>query len=239
MKEVKESEIRCRKCGSTEIIKNGHNDSVTQQYHCQECQWYGILEPKVAYTQDRKEEIIRAYQERASMRGIERIFGVSRQTLAKWIKNTVEQLPAFADTLQPCQPDDVIEYDELWSFDQKKDNQSWLWAAICRRTRQIVGFALGERNFKPLVHLLLKMPLPYFLCRSVSDFWSDYRLLLHNNTCVPKQSGETAHIERWNNTLRQRLGRYVRKTLSFSKSAYWHELVTKLFITNYNLSLQS
>ena len=36
--------------------------------------------------------------------------------------------------------------------------------------------------------------------------------------CVGKETGETAHIERWNNTLRQRIGRYVRQTLSFSKS---------------------
>jgi hypothetical protein len=31
-----------------------------------------------------------------------------------------------------------------------------------------------------------------------------------------KYTGETAHVEHWNNTLRQRLARFVRKTLSFS-----------------------
>jgi len=35
---------------------------------------------------------------------------------------------------------------------------------------------------------------------------------------VGKDSGQTNHIERFNNTLRQRLGCLVRKTLSFSKS---------------------
>jgi insertion element IS1 protein InsB len=34
---------------------------------------------------------------------------------------------------------------------------------------------------------------------------------------VDKETGETAHIERFNNMIRQRLGRFVRKTLSFSK----------------------
>ena len=31
------------------------------------------------------------------------------------------------------------------------------------------------------------------------------------------------HIERWNNTLRQHLARFVRKTLSFSKYIHWHD----------------
>jgi len=39
------------------------------------------------------------------------------------------------------------------------------------------------------------------------------------HTAVGKETGETAHVERWNNTLRQRLARFVRMTLSFSKSA--------------------
>ena len=36
---------------------------------------------------------------------------------------------------------------------------------------------------------------------------------------------------------RQRLSRYVRKTLSFSKSLELHELVTRWFIVEYNQSL--
>jgi IS1 family transposase len=45
----------------------------------------------------------------------------------------------------------------------------------------------------------------------------------------------TMPMERWNNTLRQANARYVRKTLSFSKSDFYHELVTRLFIIRYNL----
>ncbi|MCP4424726.1 MAG: hypothetical protein GY803_09555, partial [Chloroflexi bacterium] len=46
--------------------------------------------------------------------------------------------------------------------------------------------------------------------------------------------GETAHVERWNNSLRQRLGRLVHRTLSFSKSDVYHEAALKLFIHEYN-----
>ncbi len=42
-------------------------------------------------------------------------------------------------------------------------------------------------------------------------------------------------MERWNNTLRHANARDVRKTLSFSQSDVYHELVTRLFIIRYNL----
>jgi IS1 family transposase len=42
-------------------------------------------------------------------------------------------------------------------------------------------------------------------------------------------------IERWFNTLRQRLARFVRKTLAFSKSDHFHEFVFRLFAHHYNL----
>ena len=77
----------CRKCQSENIIKNGHNASGNQQYHCKDCGAYGVLEPEPkGYSEEKKEEIIRAYHERGSMRGIERIFGVSRHTLARWLE---------------------------------------------------------------------------------------------------------------------------------------------------------
>jgi insertion element IS1 protein InsB len=51
---------------------------------------------------------------------------------------------------------------------------------------------------------------------------------------VSKDSGEINHIERSFNTLRQRLARFVRKTLSFSKSDRFHEFVFQLFVHHYN-----
>ncbi len=76
----------CRKCQSEAIVKNGANGSGSPQYHCKTCGAYGVLEPRQDYTEEEKEIIIKAYQERSSMRGIERTFGVCRQTLNAWLK---------------------------------------------------------------------------------------------------------------------------------------------------------
>jgi IS1 family transposase len=44
-------------------------------------------------------------------------------------------------------------------------------------------------------------------------------------TCYHCESeGQTSHVERWNNTSRQRLSRFVGKTLSFSNSEEMHEV---------------
>jgi insertion element IS1 protein InsB len=52
---------------------------------------------------------------------------------------------------------------------------------------------------------------------------------------VGKQSGQIAHQERWYLTLR--LARFVRKTLSFSKSEHNHTLVARWFIVEYTIEI--
>ena len=45
---------RCRRCGSVDIVKNGRNRYGNQQYHGKACGAYGVLEPKVRYTEAQK-----------------------------------------------------------------------------------------------------------------------------------------------------------------------------------------
>ena len=77
---------RCTNCKSENIVKNGKNAYGQQMYHCKNCGVYRTLNPKVRYTEEKKQEIIRTYQERASMRGIQRIYGTCRETLCRWLK---------------------------------------------------------------------------------------------------------------------------------------------------------
>jgi len=142
--------IVCRHCGSPNLSKYGIAPNGKQKYHCSTCGRQSRENPSSAgYSEERKAEILRAYQERSSLRGLERTFGVARQTVICWLKKAHE-LPPFKKTLLPPQPHDpssiTLECDELWSFVGKKANQSWVWFALCRKTRQIVAFALGDRS---------------------------------------------------------------------------------------------
>jgi len=91
---VKLMMYKCRNCESQNIIKNGHNASGSQQYYCKDCGKRSVLEPKRGYTEAQKEQILSAYAERSSMRGIQRTFGVSRPTLTSWLKKRRNQSEA-------------------------------------------------------------------------------------------------------------------------------------------------
>ena len=173
------------------------------------------------------------------MRGVGRILEISRQTFSQWLVDHIVKLPPFRTSVQPAQKEDILELDELWSFVGSKEQQRWLWVALCRRTRQVVAYVIGDRSQETCRQLWQRLPDEYRRCRSYSDFWLAYELLLSTGThqLVGKETGQTAHVERWNGHPRQRLARYVRKTLSFSKSDKFHHLVTKWFIFDYNLSL--
>lgn len=237
---AKQIVYQCRNCESQNIGKNGHNTSGSQQYFCKDCGKRGVLEPNRGYTEAQKEQILSACAERSRLRGIQRTFGVIRSTLAAWLKKD-ESNPKLEDTLLPAEPEDILEADELWSFVYERWNKRWLWTVMCRRTRQIVAFVLGDRSEATYRKLWQQIPQAYLACQSYSDFWETYQLVfpLQTHECVGKGSGQTNHMERWYTTLRQSCARFVRKTLSFSKSETMHEIVTRLFIVWHNRSLIS
>jgi len=151
------------------------------------------------------------------------------------------KLPPLRETLIAPDPYDdlstTLELDELWSFVLKKVNKIWIWIALCRKTRQVVARAIGDRSEKTCLELWNNVPDEYRQGRCFSDFWQAYRLVVPEDQLIQvgKETGETVHIERWNCTLRQRLARFVRETLSFSKSILMHSICLDLFLHRYNL----
>jgi IS1 family transposase len=130
----------------------------------------------------------------------------------------------------------VLELDELWSFVGRREDKAWVWLAMCRGTRQIVAAAVGGRGADTCEALWASIPEAFRSGHCYSDFWEAYAKVLppERHSAVGKESGETAHIERWNNTLRQRLARFTRKTLSFSKTLQMHRICLRRFIHRYN-----
>ena len=101
----------------------------------------------------------------------------------------------------------------------------------------MVAYALGDRSEVTCRNLWEALPAAYRCAHCYTDFWEAYSLVIpqEQHTACGKGTGETSHVERWHNTLRQRLGRFTRKSLSFSKSWFMHEACLRLFLHRYNL----
>lgn len=121
---------------------------------------------------------------------------------------------------------------------RNKDQKRWVWLALCRRTRQVVAYWIGDRSEAGALHLWRRLPRDYVRCASFSDRWQPYRYIFdyQRHRMVGKEAGETNHVERWFNTLRQRLARFTRKTLAFSKRDDLYDGLLRMFIYDYNLS---
>ena len=132
----------------------------------------------------------------------------------------------------------TIQLDELWSSVGSKANKQWVWLAIDADSREIVG----ARSRQGVTGLWQSLPAVYRQCAiGYTDFWQAYEQVLPSkrHRAVGKETGKTSYIERFNNTLRQRVGRLVRKTLSFSKKLSNHIGAIWYFVHHYNASLRS
>ena len=136
----------------------------------------------------------------------------------------------------------TLQCDELWSFVGSKAQQVWLWLALDVDTRMIVGVAIGPRDKATAEDLWSALPPEYRQCAvCFTDFYAVYASVLPSKRHKPvgKQTGKAACVERFNNTLRQRCSRLVRKTLSFSKKLANHIGAIGLFIHHYNAAIRA
>ena len=79
--------LHCTHCQSDALVRNGHAPNGKQLYRCRACGRQSRENPTPhAYPPARRQEILHAYQERSSLRGLTRTFGVSRTTVSTWIK---------------------------------------------------------------------------------------------------------------------------------------------------------
>ena len=236
----------CPLCGSNRYKKNGHTRHGQQNHQCQTCG-----RPFTANPLDRRmapEQRLRIEQlwcERLSLRGICRAVGVSLTWLLPFM---VECLTACPDDLHaqlPARPTAVVmsrleaEADAMWSFGQKQANTQGIWIAMDAMTRQIIALHVGDRSRASGKELWANIPL---VSREQATFHTDQYevskgvMPAEQHRAITQKARKTNHIERFNNTLRQRVSRLVRETLSFSKKLANHIGAIKYFICHYNLT---
>jgi insertion element IS1 protein InsB len=131
------------------------------------------------------------------------------------------------------------ESDEPCGFVGKKADKQWLWLTLDAQSRQIIAFHVGDRSRHSARQLWKKLPAVY---REHATFYTDayqlYRGVIPKaqHRAITKKARKTNYVERFNCTLRQRLSRLVRSTLSFSEKLANHIGAIRYFICHYNLT---
>jgi len=154
---------------------------------------------------------VKLYTEGSSLRSIGRLLGISHVTAMRWIK-------LMAKKLRPPNPTYArhIEIDELYFYLGSKKKKRWLWLAICRETKRILGFCSGGRGTKTLQKLYNRIS-PIQCERYYTDRHAPFAKVFpkekHRN--YPNQ---TNTIEGINSAVRHYLARFRRRSKCYSKS---------------------
>ena len=91
--------LHCSHCGSDKLVSNGHAKNGRLRFQCKGCKKYGRQDPgSNAYDEKTRAIILATYQERPSLRGLTRVFGVSRNTVSVWLKKSHSTAAAGPDT---------------------------------------------------------------------------------------------------------------------------------------------
>jgi IS1 family transposase len=121
-----------------------------------------------------------------------------------------DTLLSFLPSIQPCSPrirrsplPRHLELDERMArLCSKIAHDSWMWIAPCRKTRQGVASAVGDRSKKTCQRVWEAIPDSYRTGHCFTDFWAASQAVIpqEQHPAAGKETGETAHVERWNNT---------------------------------------
>jgi len=236
----------CPECGSQHFKKNGHIHNGKQNHQCKDCGRQFVLDAvNHVIGEEQRIVVARLLREKISLHGICRAIGVSIRWLMDFMVACFEAVPAHLyvqpiassrEALIGCLE---VEADELWSFVQKKTNKQWVWLAMDKQTRQILAFHVGDRSRASAKQLWANIPAVY---REQATFYTDQYeaytdvIPAAQHKAITKHARKTNHIERFNNTLRQRISRLVRHTLAFSKNVENHIGAIRYFICHYNLT---
>ena len=126
----------------------------------------------------------------------------------------------------------------MWSFVGCKQAEAWIWIVFEPDTRQVIAFHIGSRGKDSARALWKKIPCSMRrYCYFETDDWDAYRSVIPaKRHWVGKDY--TYFIEGFFASVRARVSRLVRKSLSFSKKWENHVAAIKYFLWQFNLHQQ-
>lgn len=153
--------MTCPTC-KAEAQRFGTNRNGSQRFRCVECKKTFSAKPtdriEGSYIEmARVEKVLQLLLEGCSVRAIERISGLHRDTILKLLVAAGEKCEKLLGRLIVNVPVKDVECDEIWSFIGKKQKaleedddpnygDAYCFVAMERNTKLVLNFALGKRN---------------------------------------------------------------------------------------------
>jgi hypothetical protein len=99
-----------------------------------------VINPTNKTVSDETKQLIdKLLLKRIYLRGIARVTGVSWSWLQNYVNNKLAAVPRQIKVSDKQKGKLVIECDEMWSFVFSKTIKVYIWLAIDRNTREIIG----------------------------------------------------------------------------------------------------
>ncbi|NEQ75592.1 MAG: IS1 family transposase [Okeania sp. SIO2C9] len=208
----------CPYCQSHKVVKNGHRQG-KQSYLCRDCGRQFRDSPCPAgYSSDVKELCVKMSLNGMGFRAIERVSGISHNTVLNWVRLAQAQI---------C--DDNYEIPETAQIDELQTLESskktiWVWTVVNSQMPGILKFVIGDRCAATFT-VLWQMIHGWACFLYITDGYKVYPCLIDD--CVRVSGAEHYHlvsktamtrVEGENCRLRHYLARLHRKTLCYSKS---------------------
>jgi len=205
---------KCRRCGSTNIVRNGKKAYKPQNYLCKDCGRQFISEQDRTYkgtSAGIDKAIIRALVRGCGIRDVAIILMVSVGKVLNVLVNSHYDLKPMKHHYSR------LEIDELWTFVGSKNYKQWLIYAYDRESGEIVAYVWGDRSAKTANRLREKLKnFGVTYDRIATDDWDSFiKIFTKDIHDVGKE--HTVGIEGNNCRLRHRMRRIFRKTCNFSK----------------------
>jgi len=236
----------CPACGAQRYKNNGHTRHGTQNHHCKACaRQCGATAEDHCIAEAQHTMIERLLRERISLRGMCRAVGVRLPWLWHFMVPCCAACPDALHVQVPARPTDVglrrleAEADARWGFGKKKAKKPWIGSAMEATTRQIMALHVSDRSRESAKALWAQSPLVY---REQATLHTDHYdastgvLPAEQQKAITQHARNAQHIERFQNTWRQRVSHLVHETLSCSKKLTHHLGAIKYFIGHYNLT---
>lgn len=156
IEEIERLETLCKKCGSTQIIKQGIRENKSgnlQRFLCKECGYKFVVKESGFHKMKNQPKIVtlaldlyfKGISYRKIVDHLKQFYGitVSYVAIIKWIRKYVQLMKKYTDDLTP-------QTSGIWHTDEMainiKGQYNWLWNVMDHETRFLLASQISQRR---------------------------------------------------------------------------------------------